>query len=443
MEANHPRHCRTLLFLLLVALCAGSVTPAAAHGDRERAGGPPVRELARVARPLDDLRALEHMTGSATVVGVGEATHGSHEFFALKARLFRRLVATRGFTTFALEAPWSTGLRLNDYVLRGEGDPRRIMREEFQHSYRFWNTREYLDLITWMRRHNVRHPHHPVQFMGNDVGYAGPVLFDAVTGYTARHHPRLLPRVRELYRASRPSGSVAGTMAAYLAKPLAERRRMAADVNEALALLARQRPGPDPREHAWVLQHARNIAQVGTEYGFDLTGEGAAAAMLHRDRAMAENTVWWQRWTGHRMLLSAHNGHVGYESSVPAAYPRLQGAFLRDLLGNGYVSVGLTFGRGSFNAHDARDPREPIRRFTLGARPPGTNEHTLERVAARDYCLDLRTAPGAARAWLDRPRPTLSIGTAWPWDLADAPARLGASYDVLIHLHRITAARLL
>jgi erythromycin esterase len=93
----------------------------------------PVRALDPIAHPLRstepgtgaaDLQALGVMVGDAKVVGVGEATHGSHEFFALKDRLFRYLVEQKGFTTFALEISWSAGLRIDDYLQHGNGDER-------------------------------------------------------------------------------------------------------------------------------------------------------------------------------------------------------------------------------------------------------------------------------------------------------------------------------
>ncbi|MGW7366036.1 erythromycin esterase family protein [Streptomyces sp. NPDC054841] len=435
------RHHLHRLLLAVLCLTTLAVTAPAARADAFPAarGGDPLPALARAAEPLSDLRPFDRMTGEAKVVGVGEATHNSREFFTTKHRLFRHLVEQKGFTTYALEANWSAGLRLNDYVLHGKGDPRRIMREEFQNSYLIWHTREYLDLIRWMREHNLRHPGHQVQFMGNDVGYAGPQLFDTVTDYVGERYTALLPRISRLYRASRPAGSVDETMKAYLVKPLDERKALAGEVRQALELLERQRPGPDRERHAWVLQHARVIAATGAMYAYDFFDpEQLGRAMLHRDRVMAENTVWWQRQTGHRMLLSAHNGHVGYETSNPAQYPKLQGAFLRDMMGAAYVSVGFTFGQGSFNALDTTDPAEPIRRFSVGPMPAGSNEHTLERVSGRDYYLDLRTAPGAARKWLSEVRPTRSIGNSWPAE--PDPVRLGTSYDLLIHLHRVTAS---
>ncbi|MDV9188112.1 erythromycin esterase family protein [Streptomyces sp. SR27] len=430
---------------LLVAACLGTLAPAAGAAGAPAAPDP-ARELARTAQPLTDLRPLDRMIDSAKVVGIGEATHSSAEFFETKHRIFEHLVERQGFTTFALEANWSTGLLVDAWVRTGAGDIREIMRDEFQESYRLWNTEEYLDLFRWMRRHNQLHPGHQVRFMGNDLGYAGANLFDTVTSYVARTHPALLPRFRELYRASRPTGEVETWMKGYLAKPLPERRRMAAEVNGALALLEEQRPARDPRAReaaAWAVQHARAIAQVGTEYAHDMaTDAGIAEAMLYRDRIMAENTVWWQRRTGDRIVLSAHNGHVGYETTRPDQYPRLQGAFLRDALGRDYVSVGASFGQGSFNAHDTEAPGEPLRSFTVGPLGPDSNTHTLDRVSPGAFYLDLRRTTPAAHDWLSVPRPTRNIGTAYPWAGDLAQVRLATSYDLLVHFPRVTAARL-
>ncbi|MFE7133600.1 erythromycin esterase family protein [Streptomyces sp. NPDC057638] len=438
--------CQTRHTLLLALMLATSllVVPAPARADDARADPDPVPALSRAARPLADLRPLERMIGDATVVGVGEATHGSAEFFATKDRMFRHLVEREGFRSFSLEANWSAGLRIDAYVVHGEGDIRTIMREEFQESYRLWNTREYLDLFVWMRQYNLRHPHRPVRFMGNDAAYAGPELFDTVTRYVAGYRPALLPEIERLYRASRPlpGASVEETIKGNLVRPLDERKDRAEDVQEALDLLEELPPGPDRERHAWTLQHARAIAQVGTVFSYDYFDAAELGRMMeYRDKTMAENTVWWQRMTGDRVLLSAHNNHVGYETVNPAQYPKVQGAFLREALGERYTSVGFTFGEGAFNAYDLKDPKEPLRVFSVGTPGPDSNEETLKRVSDRPYYLDTRTAPPLARQWLAQARPTWSIGNSWPDD--NWKTRLSASYDVLVHLPRITASDLL
>ncbi|GAA2588477.1 hypothetical protein GCM10010304_35610 [Streptomyces roseoviolaceus] len=385
-----------------------------------------------------DLRPLDRMIGDARVVGLGEATHGSHEFFALKHRVFRHLVEEQGFRTFALEAPWSTGLRLNAYVLRGEGDPRRIMREEFQRDYLWWNNAEYLALVEWMRAYNLRHPDDPVQFMGDDFAWAGPELYDEVTGYVARAHPGLLARFTALYRGLRPTTAAGAYIEQYLHLPYAERKERADRTGQALKLLKQQAPGADRAAYDWAVRHATAIDQTARGYAFDFEDpEQLRAAMRFRDSVMADNVAWWAEHTGNKVLLSAHNAHVAYVPDDPVHYPKVQGAFLRDRFGDGYVSIGFTFARGSFNA---TGPEGEVRRFSLGPAGPGNNERTLDRVRHRDYVVDLRTAPQPARNWLRAARPTRSIGTAYPEPEHDIA--LARSHDVLIHLHRVKAAHL-
>ena len=228
-----------------------------------------------------------------------------------------------------------------------------------------------------------------------------------------------------------------------LAKPASERERTATSVRRAYDLLRAREPDGDRQAYEWVLQHARAISQTATLYAYyDFSDpEKIAQAMLYRDQVMAENTVWWQRQTGHRMLLSAHNGHVSYESDNPEQYPKTQGEFIRQLLGAEYVNIGYTFGQGSFNAMDLTDPAEPYRRFSVEPLGPGSNEEVLERVSRRDFYLDLRAVPEPARDWLMAKRLTRSIGNAWPED--PYQTSLGRQFDVLMHLHRVTAADLL
>lgn len=124
------RHRTGLILTLLISLGTVAAGTPAATATPTPAPSDVVAALDRSAHPLrtvepggatDDLRPLDRMIGGAKVVGLGEATHSSHDFLALKDRVFRHLVEKKGFRTFALEGAWSTGLRLNDYVLYGKG----------------------------------------------------------------------------------------------------------------------------------------------------------------------------------------------------------------------------------------------------------------------------------------------------------------------------------
>lgn len=158
----------------------------------------------------------------------------------------------------------------------------------------------------------------------------------------------------------------------------------------------------------------------------------------YRDQVMAETTAWWQRHTGGRILLSAHDDHAGYVASDPTTYPKTQGSFLRDTLGADYLAIGTTFDRGAFLSKDEALGGE-WKKFTVGPAGPGTNEYTLDQVRYRDYYADLRKAPAAARSWLDISRPTYNVGTQYPNDKTPEIA-VGRAYDVLVHLHTVREA---
>ncbi|MET8747078.1 erythromycin esterase family protein [Streptomyces sp. NPDC004728] len=429
--------------LLAPTASAATSTPAATGTKGQQAEA--LRALESAAQPLrstepggntTDLRALDAMIGDAKVVGLGEATHGSHEFFAMKQRVFSHLVEEKGFTTFALEMSWTAGLRIDEYLQGGPGDARRIAKETLTGSP--WEREEFVSLIAWMRRYNDRHPDRKVHFMGNDVGAPklGNAVFDRVLSYVRASRAQDVARLEELYAGLRPLDDVF----AYLRKPVAERRLDATTAQQAFDLVtAHKGAGDDAYE--WAEQHARNIAQTFAFTSLDLSDPASVSAAEHlRDRVMAGNTAWWHRRTGDRMLLSAHNGHVGYLATDPVMYPTTQGTFLREALGRDYAAIGFTFGRGSFLTATALG--SPWNKVTVPAATPDMQEYTLDRVHHRDYYLDLRTLPAAGRTWLNTPRPTYEAGSSFKKDPLPTLA-ITRAYDILVHLNQVhTAASL-
>ncbi|MFI1524645.1 erythromycin esterase family protein [Kitasatospora cineracea] len=403
-----------------------------------------VRALDGVARPLRttearggtaDLRALGAMIGDAKVVGLGEATHGSHEFFAMKQRVLRYLVEEKDFTAFALEASWSSGLQIDAYVQGGPGEARQVVKDALGGSP--WDREEFAELISWMRSYNQGRPGNPVHFVGDDLGLPrlGDPLFAQVTSYVRGARPEVLPQLEELYRELRPFDDVF----AYLREPLEVRRTNADTAQKALDLVTASGT-PGSTDHEWAVQHARTIAQTFAFATLDLADPASvSAAQQLRDRAMADNVTWWQRHTGAKTLVSAHNGHVGYASTDPFLYPKPQGAHLRDTYGRGYVAIGFTFNSGSFLTNDAV-LTDNWKTVTVPPATPDMNEHTLDRVRHRDYYVDLRTAPKTARDWLDVSRPTYDAGSVFVNDPMPRLA-IGQAYDVLVHLNQVTQAR--
>ncbi len=116
-----------------------------------------------------DLAPIGAMVGGARVVALGEATHGTREFFQLKHRILEYLVTERGFTAFAFEAPFAEALAVDAYVRTGKGDPRDAVA-----GLRAWifDTEEMLSLVRWMRRYNEDPKHtRKLRFYGFDMQY--------------------------------------------------------------------------------------------------------------------------------------------------------------------------------------------------------------------------------------------------------------------------------
>ncbi|MFJ2783377.1 MULTISPECIES: erythromycin esterase family protein [unclassified Streptomyces] len=442
---------RTALLAAVTIAAGAALTPVVARAAPDPAAArsapakdPVVRELDRIAHPLrstepggrtTDLRALGAMIGGAKVVGLGEANHGSHEFFAMKERVFRHLVEEKGFRAFSLEYSWAAGLRIDEYLQTGKGDARQIAEETLANSP--WDREEFVHLIQWMREHNRRNPTRTVHFVGNDLSAPAVTddFFGRITGYVQRHHPALAPRVDELYTGLRPIDDIY----VYLGRPLAERQRLAGQARQVLDLI-RAAGGRDREAHDRAVQNARSIADT-TEFLTLDPGDSATlpAFMRMRDRVMTQNILWWQKRTGHKMLVSAHNDHLGLIAAEAVYYPKTQGSFLRDALGRDYLPIGMTFDRGSFLSKDTALGGE-WKKFAVGAAVPGSNEHTLDKVRHRDFYVDLRAAAPAARGWLETARPTRSIGTEFRDDYPLFDQALGHAFDVLIHLHEVRVA---
>jgi len=136
-----------------------------------------------------ELQPLKAMIGSARVVGLGEGTHGTREYFQAKHRLLEFLATEMGFTLFSIEANMPEAYALNDYVLGGPGDVEALIAGMY---FWTWNTEEVRDMVEWMRAFNSKLAAEGstdrVQFTGFDM-QTGKVAIDVVRKFIAAHDP--------------------------------------------------------------------------------------------------------------------------------------------------------------------------------------------------------------------------------------------------------------
>src|SRR5438093_6236186 len=173
----------------------------AARGVRRDAG-----ILRRVAIPLagasDDYTPLLDLIGDARVVLIGEASHGTHEFYLERARITQQLIAAHGFTAVAAEADWPDAFRVHRYVRGRSGD--RTANEALAEFQRFpqwmWRNTVMLGFVDWLRPYDDALPaNNPrVGFYGLDL-YSLHSSMDAVIRYLDEADPEAAQRARVRY----------------------------------------------------------------------------------------------------------------------------------------------------------------------------------------------------------------------------------------------------
>jgi erythromycin esterase-like protein len=229
---------------------------------------------------------------SARLVLLGEATHGTHEFYVERAKISRRLIVERGFTAVALEADWTDAARVDRFV-RGQSTDRSP--EDALGSFEkfpvwMWRNREFADFVTWLRAHNDALPANAPK-----VGVYGLDLYAVEESREA---------VQRHLQAVDPA------FAAQAAKTKPAKRQL--DL-----IHARYR---DAKEHLDDLFFADQNARVvvnGEEY-FREQQRGRLSTWNLRDRHMVVTMGELQRYLARRngpgrdrIVVWAHNSHVG------------------------------------------------------------------------------------------------------------------------------------
>ncbi len=187
---------------------AGVARPGRASTERSRPGivakliretAAPIADIAQV-----DVSALLERIGDARIVLLGEATHGTSEFYRMRARITKELILRRGFNFVAVEADWPDAARINQYVRHAP-----VRQEQWKAFSRFptwmWRNHEALDLVEWMRAWNaeVSEPERRASFHGLDL-YSLFTSIDAVITYLSGVDPAMAAVARRRYASLSP-----------------------------------------------------------------------------------------------------------------------------------------------------------------------------------------------------------------------------------------------
>lgn len=376
------------------------------------------RQVAEVAEDFDsldtaDLEPLLRRVGDARVVLLGEATHGTSEFYRLRARITRELITRKGFSFIAIEGDWPDAARIDRHVRAGASQA-----EAWSGFARFpswmWRNEEVRGFVDWLREHNAQAAQ-PVAFHGLDL-YSLYSSIDAVVKYLDRVDPAAAQLARQRYGCLTPWQS---DPASYGLSGLTTRYRSCEqDVVNMLVDMQQKSPvyiGHDGEHLLDALQNARVVSQA--ERYYRTMYYGSRASWNLRDTHMFTTLRHLLSFHGaqSKAVVWAHNSHVG-DSAATEMSLREEfnlGHLCRQTYGSSAFLVGFGTHHGTVAA--ATDWDGPMEAKVVRPSLPGSYERLFHASGVARFLLPLRE-PQASAALLNglaTPRLQRAIGVIY------------------------------
>ncbi|MFH1024781.1 MAG: erythromycin esterase family protein [Planctomycetota bacterium] len=392
---------------------------------------------------IEDLQPLENVFRDVRIVGLGEETHGTSEFFRFKHRLLEFLVREMGFRVLVMEAGYAACQGVNDYVAGRTDDGAGALAGL---GFAGLNTKEIQAMLDWVRAYNAGVGEgRKVEFAGIDIqrNDAGK---EKLLAFLRRVAPERVVETEAFFGVNLEELNMAAT------SPHERKFRDAMEkiaglktrYNDLIGFLesngTRLTEKTSPAEFGRMREYARVIVQYLDAYG---RSDGSLDAA--RDRHMADNfrRLVEREPAGTRFVLWAHNGHVSVSAGGAL------GGRLRQWYGNAYYALGFSFNHGAFQAHELY-PKDPARRmlksFRAGPAPGNTVDGALAECGIGRFLVDFRSTQKNAVVdeWLSTPHPMRSIGSLYAENMARTcfdPVIPGREFDGLVFLDATTRAR--
>jgi erythromycin esterase-like protein len=412
-----------------------------------------IRDAAHPLRGTQDDRydPLIDLVGDASVVLLGEATHGTHEFYRMRAEITQRLIREKGFNAIAVEADWPDAYRVNRYVRAMSND--QSAAEALGDFSRFpmwmWRNADIVDLVDWLHAHNSERP------QSQRVGLYGLDLYSlygsiaAVVDYLDRVDPKAAEQARRRYSCLDHVGEEAqryGYGVYFGERPscedqavdqLLDLRRRRGDLVSHDGLLAED-------EQFAAEQNAR-VVQNAERYYRNMFGRDENTWNL-RDQHMSDtldslrNHIARQGRTP-KIVVWEHNSHIGDASATEMSRrgEHNVGQLARRRYGDDCRLIGFTTYSGSVTC--ASDWDAPAERKRVRPGMQGSVEAIMHATGLREFFLPLRDHPIAEQ--LREPLLERAIGVIYLPQSERAShyfyCRLADQFDGLIHVDQTRA----
>jgi erythromycin esterase len=369
---------------------------------------------------FDDLKPLSNLIGDARIVSLGECTHGSSEIFSMKHRMLEYLVKEKGFTIFSIEANMPESYALNEYIIDGKGDVKKLMAGMY---FWTWNTQEVLDMIEWMKKYNET-AITKIRFTGFDMQTA-TVAAKIVRDYLNSNRPALLSILDE-YDSLRQKKQMKKNESNDNFKILK------ADAQKIIDSLNIYKPKLYNKDFNWTVQNARILWQYACNYFNNPS----------RDESMAENVKWiLDENPSAKIVLWAHNGHIRKDND--GFEYKSMGEYLDKMYGKQIISIGFATAEGTYTAVQ-RDGKKFIGldSSNIILSKENSYESIFTTADAPDFLLDLRNiSKQEGSGWIVEKKFFRTVGARAMDKFQFTKINLTSHFDMIIFIRKTSASK--
>jgi len=361
-----------------------------------------------------DLEPLLERIGDSRVVLIGEATHGTSEFYKLRGRITSELIAKKGFRFVAIEGDWPDAARIDHFVRHFEFPP-----SEWTAFARFpkwmWRNNEVREFVDWLRAHNAgTSPDYRVAFHGLDL-YSLYSSIRSILKYLDEVDPATADIARARYGCLTPWQTDPATYGR--AALTGSYRSCEAEVLQVLLAVSRKHreyAEHDGERFLDAVQNARLIASA--ERYYRVMYYGSRESWNLRDGYMFETLKRLQDFYGpdNKAIVWAHNSHVGDAAATEMSVHGETniGSLCREEFGEGAYSIGFGTDNGTVAA--ASDWGSPMEIKDIVPSRAGSYEKLFHNVGLPGFLLGLRhLSSSSLRAALAKPRLERAIGVLY------------------------------
>jgi erythromycin esterase-like protein len=410
-----------------------------------------VREAAQAVRELRDYDGLINRASQAQLVLIGEASHGTHEFYVTRAELTRRLIVDEGFRAVVVEADWPDSFRVHRFVTgrSQEASAAEALGEFSRFPTWMWRNRVVCNFVDWLRHWNRGQAPgrgHRAGFYGMDL-YSLNGSIEAVLAYLDRADPAAAERARERYACLehfRTDPQKYGLMAAGGGESCEDEAvRQLTELHRKRSELVARDGAAASEEFFSAEQNARLVMNAERFYRAMFRGRDESWNL--RDSHMFETVNRLVEHLGRdtaKLVLWAHNSHLGDARATEMAEHGEHniGQLIREHYRDRAYLIGFTTYSGTVTA--ASSWGGPAERKRVRPGLPDSYETLFHEVGIPRFWLDLRAQNDAVRA-LHQRRLERAIGVIYRPETERWShyfyACMPEQFDAVIHLDKTRA----